>query len=93
MLNLTSFSELKNNFENYCSSIKSENCINLNGFKIKQNKLVSGNYLPGTLHLNLVLNFQVLYNNLGEISFDFNLMNLQPNETFSFKINGLSQGI
>ena len=33
VLNLTSFSELKNNFENYCSSIKSENCINLNGFK------------------------------------------------------------
>ena len=90
ILNITTFSQVATYFDNYCSSILSENCININGFKVKLNKLVAGNYLPGTLDLNLVLKFEVA--NKGEISYDFKLINFMSNDTFHVKINGLIQG-
>jgi len=82
---------MNNYFDNHCSSVKSENCLNNRGFKAKLDKVISGNYLPSTLELNLVLNFEIIYDQ-GEISYNFNLSNFQQNETFLVKINGIVQG-
>jgi hypothetical protein len=90
-LNISRFQNFPSSFENYCSSIKSENCMGNSGFKEKLFKVISGNNLPYILELHLVVDFEV-EEEQGEISYKFSLNNPHKGESFYVKINGVLQG-
>ena len=62
--------------------------MNINGFQAKLYKLISGNFLPNTLELNLALNFEI-DEDQGELSFNLKIINFDKNEQFFVKLNGV----
>ena len=83
--------DIYGDFTSFCSSNKSDNCAHLKGFRYKSNKFVSGNYLPNSLDLNLMIQFSIIENQ-GEFSFLIKITNSTENEKVYVTINGLIEG-